>query len=253
MITVTDLSYTFPVKNGVSFVLSNISFSVYENDILVLLGPSGCGKTTLLRLLSGHLTPDTGNILIDGLAPEMKRGMLGILYQEPRLIPWLNINENICLPNKIQLLNDNSVINFDNLVDVLRLRNHLTAYPDQLSGGLRERTAIARALINAPNVLMLDEPLDSTDYTHRLEVEDYIFNYVRKCKACCVIVTHDLEMALALGDEILLMPVIENHIKSEKFSISPALKALLPSQARVSPEMSKSLFSLLKKYNGLYQ
>jgi ABC-type nitrate/sulfonate/bicarbonate transport system ATPase subunit len=250
MITVTNLSYAFPAQNR---GLSDISFSVHENEILVLLGPSGCGKSTLLHLLSGHLIPNTGDILIDGFPPKIKRSLLGILYQDPRLIPWLNIRENICLPNKIQLLNDNSVINFDNLIDVLRLKNHLTAYPIQLSGGEQERAAIARSLINAPNVLMLDEPLDSTDYMHRLEVEDYIFNYVRNYKACCIIVTHDLEMALSLGDEILLMPVIENHIKAEKFSISPVLKALLPSQARVSQEMTKSLFMLLKKYRELYQ
>ncbi|HEY4905445.1 MAG TPA: ATP-binding cassette domain-containing protein [Candidatus Sulfotelmatobacter sp.] len=246
MIAATRVGYSFAGKGG-SRVLHDISFVASFGEIVAIVGPSGCGKTTLLRLVSGYLKPTEGQIEIDGGKPLDYKHSIGVVYQDSRLIPWRNLVQNIQLPLEVLKRPIDTPL-LPELLELLKLTGHKSKYPSELSGGQQERTALARALVSSPRFLLLDEPLDSTDYVHRLEIEDYIYEDVRKDQKCCLLVTHDLEQAAAVAHRIVLLGFSASAQRFETLDVPKRIQETRPSQARVMPEAAEFLSRLLAKY-----
>ena len=249
MILANKISYSF-LGTHTNQILCEISFKVMPGRVLAIVGPSGCGKTTLLRILSGYLKPSEGSVQLDGDEPRPQDHNIGVFYQDNRLLSWRNLIDNIRLPLEIQK-NSLRASSLAELITLLRLDGHEYKYPAQLSGGLKERTALARALVLSPKFIFLDEPLGSTDYAHRLEVEDYIKGIVRRENRCCVLITHDLAQAATLADDILLLGFASSCQSVILLPVPEKIRSFNPSDARVLKDTPMFLNKLLVEYRKI--
>ncbi|MCR1918427.1 ABC transporter ATP-binding protein [Frisingicoccus caecimuris] len=190
-------------------VLDDLNLSIKENEFLTLLGPSGCGKTTTLRILGGFVTPDKGNVIFDGeditQVPPNKRN-LNTVFQKYALFPHMNIEENIAFGLKIS--HKSKAYIKDKIKYALKLVN-LQGYekrmPSYLSGGQQQRIAIARAIVNEPKVLLLDEPLGALDLKLRQDMQYELIRLKNELGITFVYVTHDQEEALTMSDTVVVM------------------------------------------------
>jgi ABC-type nitrate/sulfonate/bicarbonate transport system ATPase subunit len=253
VIEVRSVCYDFATSKGPRPVLRDVGLDVAPGRILAVVGPSGCGKTTLLRLLTGHLEPTSGHVELDGVPPGDKPGRAGVLFQDHYLLPWRTVEENVRLPLEVQHRLDDKSLLYDLLL-LMGLGEYASEYPARLSGGLKERTALARALVTSPRFLLMDEPLGSTDYIHRIRIEDHLKSLVRRESLCLVVVTHELEQAIALADEILILGFASVRAQSSHFLRVPSdLRDKPSSRARVSPMMTAFLPELLDAYRRVVQ
>jgi NitT/TauT family transport system ATP-binding protein len=188
--------------------LSDLSFALPRGRCLSLLGPSGCGKTTLLRLLMGLEQPSSGELIIDlSLAAHMT-----YVFQEPRLVPWRTTLENVVLPLELQKKNNGSANEYSDghkhaieLLTQLGLGDFLHHFPRELSGGMQMRTALARALVTRPKLLLLDEPFAALDERTRFRLQDLLLELKTTLGLQYVFVTHSIAEAVYLGDDVLLL------------------------------------------------
>lgn len=185
-------------------VFQGLNLSVAEDEIFVLLGPSGCGKSTLLRSLAGLERLSEGRVEVTG-ATDAGSGV-GIVFQDPRLLPWLTVAENVALGGRYRA-NRAAVVSqsLEGMLHDFGLGALAASYPDALSGGQAQRAAFARTLITRPRVLLLDEPFAALDPQTRLSMQDWLVETVRGRRLAAVLVTHDLDEALRVGDRIGLM------------------------------------------------
>ena len=190
-------------------VLDEIDLYIRENEFLTLLGPSGCGKTTMLRILGGFETPDTGQVFFDGeditMLPPNKR-QLNTVFQKYTLFPHMNVEENIAFGMKIRKKSRSYIE--DKIKYALKLVNldgFGKRYPDSLSGGQQQRIAIARAIVNEPKVLLLDEPLSALDLKLRQDMQYELMRLKEELGITFVYVTHDQEEALTMSDTVVVM------------------------------------------------
>ena len=190
-------------------VLDDINLSVKKNEFVTLLGPSGCGKTTTLRIIGGFETPDEGEVHFDGHlmndVPPFKR-QLNTVFQKYALFPHMNVFENIAFGLRIKKM-DERLINskVEKMLDLFNLKNYGKRRIDQLSGGQQQRIAIARALVNEPKVLLLDEPLGALDLKLRKEMQHELKEMQQQLGITFIYVTHDQEEALTMSDTIVVM------------------------------------------------
>ena len=193
---------TFP--NG-TLALSEVTFEVVPGAFVALLGPSGCGKTTLLRLLCGLDQPSSGTISMADLTPEdaRKQGLFAMAFQEPALFPWLTVAENVRLP--LELGGRVSEASVDGVLKMMRLDGTESLMPSELSGGMAQRVAVARALVRHPSVLFLDEPLGALDWFLRREIIEELELIWNSERPTTLLVTHDSREAVYLADHILIM------------------------------------------------
>lgn len=205
LINLIDISKSFDGE----FVLDELNLNIHENEFLTLLGPSGCGKTTTLRILGGFVTPDKGRVVFDGqditALPPNKR-QLNTVFQKYALFTHMNIAENIAFGLKIK--NKSKSYIEDKIKYALKLVN-LEGYekrmPDSLSGGQQQRIAIARAIVNEPKVLLLDEPLGALDLKLRQDMQYELIRLKNELGITFIYVTHDQEEALTMSDTIVVM------------------------------------------------
>ena len=197
-------------------VLQNIHLDVSPGEFVSIVGASGCGKSTLLRLIVGLEAEYEGDILLDGkriAATSLERG---IVFQDHRLFPWMTVSQNIALALKNHALSqaekDRQVAEHIALVNLSGFEN---AYPHQLSGGMAQRAAIARALINKPKVLLLDEPLGALDALTRVHLQRELQRIWVQQRCTVIMVTHDIEEALYLGDRVIAMDALPGRIKHQ--------------------------------------
>lgn len=190
-------------------VLDDINLSVRENEFLTLLGPSGCGKTTTLRIIGGFETPTSGEVYFDGHLmnniPPFKR-QLNTVFQKYALFPHLNVFENIAFGLRIKKMDERLIESkVAKMLELFNLKNYGKRRIDQLSGGQQQRIAIARALVNEPKVLLLDEPLGALDLKLRKEMQNELKAMQKQLGITFVYVTHDQEEALTMSDTIVVM------------------------------------------------
>ncbi len=190
-------------------VLDNITLSVKENEFVTLLGPSGCGKTTTLRILGGFETPDEGDVYFDGHlinnVPPFKR-QLNTVFQKYSLFPHLDVFENIAFGLRIKKMDERLITNkVEKMLELFNLKNYGKRKIYQLSGGQQQRIAIARALVNEPKVLLLDEPLGALDLKLRKEMQQELKAMQKQIGITFIYVTHDQEEALTMSDTIVVM------------------------------------------------
>ncbi len=203
---IRNVSKQYQVKNTTLSVLENITLTIAQGEFISIVGASGCGKSTLLRLIIGLENDYQGDILLDGeriTGPSLKRG---IVFQEHRLFPWLTVEANIGLgletapisaAEKRNLIQDH--------IDLVGLQGFEKAYPYQLSGGMAQRAAIARGLVNRPEILLLDEPLGALDALTRSYLQQELQRIWLQEGITMILVTHDVEEAVYLGDKVVVM------------------------------------------------
>ena len=193
-----NVSKTFFNEKGETHVLDGLSFNIEEGTINAILGPSGCGKTSILNLISGLITPTNGTI--------KKPESIGYMFQKDNLFEWLNILDNVTLGLKVQKKKTTENIDYaKKLLKKYGLEEFIYAYPNNLSGGMRQRVALIRAVVTKPKLLLLDEPFSALDAQTRLAVSEDIYSIIRDLKITTVIVTHDLSEAISLSDNIFLL------------------------------------------------
>lgn len=190
-------------------VIQNISLDIREGEFLTLLGPSGCGKTTILRMINGFESPDSGTVLLDGIdqanVPPNKR-MVNTVFQSYALFPHLSVRDNIAFPLKMKKTPSAEIRErVDNVLEMTKLEALAERKPGKLSGGQQQRVAIARSLVNEPRVLLLDEPLGALDLKLRKQMQIELKQMQRASGITYVYVTHDQEEALTISDRIVVM------------------------------------------------
>jgi NitT/TauT family transport system ATP-binding protein len=185
--------------------LQQVSLDIEPNTFVTLVGPSGCGKTTLLRMLNGLIAPDSGEILVGGEPPRPGPHM-GFVFQSFRLMPWRTIRDNVSFPCELDGLDGKGRADrADRYLDMVGLRRFADSYPNELSGGMKQRAALARALIAEPSYLLMDEPFASLDAQTREFMQLELMKIWQQHKSVVVFVTHSVDEAVMLSDKIVLL------------------------------------------------
>lgn len=196
--------------------LAPIELEVADNDFLVLLGPSGCGKSTLLRLIAGLDRPTTGRIILDGEVVSSPGPDRGMVFQSYTLFPWLTVADNIAFGLREQGKGEDIVQPLvGDWIARIGLQGFGDHYPKQLSGGMQQRTAIARALATDPAILLLDEPFGALDNQTRGLMQEMLLAIWERQKKTVIFVTHDIEEAIFLASRVVVMTARPGRIKAE--------------------------------------
>jgi len=215
---IENVSRIFPAVHGgtPTRALQPIDMIIGDNDFVTILGPSGCGKSTLLRMVAGLDTPSTGRILLDGHAVTRPGAERGMVFQSYTLFPWLTIAENVAfglrekgVPQRERM---DIVRQWLERVGLTSFANH---YPKQLSGGMQQRTAIARALANDPAILLLDEPFGALDNQTRALMQELLLGIWERERKTVLFVTHDIEEAIFLASRVVVMSARPGRIKAD--------------------------------------
>jgi NitT/TauT family transport system ATP-binding protein len=193
-------------RYGSVLALDDVSFTVREGEILALIGPSGCGKSTMLGILGGLLKPSAGRVLLRGDPPPGSLNPLTYVFQDFSLLPWRSVEQNVSLPlEHHRLTTREKAARIDDVLARTGLTDFRAALPKQLSGGMRQRVGIARALVASPAILLMDEPLSALDaQTRDLLMEDFLALWLRE-RITAVYVTHNLNEALRLADRVAVL------------------------------------------------
>ncbi len=201
MIEVSNLKKNF----GKLKIIDDISFRVEKGEFVAVLGPSGCGKTTLIRILAGLIPHDNGDARIASKNT-------GVMFQEPRLLPWRTVTENVILGLELQdkMIEKGKI---EKVLEMVELQDFKDYYPSELSGGMKQRVALARTLIIDPEILLMDEPLSALDAITRKRLQDKILEISRKKKLTILFVTHSIEESIYLGDRIIVFSQRPTKIK----------------------------------------
>ncbi|SEN67076.1 NitT/TauT family transport system ATP-binding protein [Roseovarius tolerans] len=215
ILTVENVSKTFSAKSGPVEALRDVSFAVEKNELCVLLGPSGCGKSTLLNIVAGLEYPSAGRMLLDGVevhGPGRERGMV---FQGYTSFPWLTVLQNVEYGMKL-----NGVPKAErrerasHYVDLVHLGKFRNAYPKTLSGGMKQRVAIARTLANAPEILLMDEPFGALDAETRWHMQEMLLEILDTTHTTILLVTHDIQEAIFLADRIVFLSSHPGRLKT---------------------------------------
>jgi sulfonate transport system ATP-binding protein len=189
--------------NGVR-ALDGISLEVAPGEILVVIGGSGCGKSTMLRAISALDPPTQGKVVLDGMAITAPHEQIGIVFQEPRLLPWLRVVDNVGFGIEHRPKEERAQ-RVCAALDRVGLTEKARMWPRELSGGQAQRVALARALVPRPEVLLLDEPFSALDAFTRADLQDHLLDLWADAKPTLVMVTHDVEEAIVLADRVMVM------------------------------------------------
>jgi NitT/TauT family transport system ATP-binding protein len=204
-VEVSNVSHRFDLDGKTLPVLDRISLRIQPGELLSLLGPSGCGKSTLLRLVAGLETPTVGTIRADGAIVTRPDPSRVVMFQDPTLYPWRTVRANVSLGLEARGLLRRQGYRVEEALQLVGLTQFATAYPHQLSGGMAQRVSLARALVNDPKLLLLDEPLGKLDSMTRLTMQQELVSLWRRTGFSALLVTHDVEEALFMSNRIVVL------------------------------------------------
>jgi len=239
-VSIQGVSKSFHTKEGMTIeALQNVSFDVSEQEFVCIVGPNGCGKTTLLRIIAGLDKPSSGHVLIDG--EEAKAGKAGLIFQEFSLFPWRNVVENVKFGLEIQGTPEvESPKIAQKYIDLVGLSRFEHVYPHELSEGMKQKVAIARALATKPSVLLMDEPFAFLDAQTRNLMQEELLLIWEKEKRTLIFVTHNVDEAVYLADKIIILTARPGKVKKEcKLEFSRPRKRTSESFIEVREEMLK--------------
>jgi NitT/TauT family transport system ATP-binding protein len=203
---VRHLSASFAGPQGELNALSDVTFNVGRGEFVCLIGPSGCGKSTLLRILAGLLSPTAGHVTIEGDEQQRPGRRVGLIFQDPTLLPWRTVYDNVALPLELMGWGADRVDRHTkSLLAFVGLAEFASAYPATLSGGMAQRTALARALAQEPDVLLLDEPFGALDALTREYMSVELLRIWERTHRTMVMVTHNVEEAALLADRVVVL------------------------------------------------
>ncbi|MBP2316367.1 ABC transporter ATP-binding protein [Azospirillum soli] len=214
-LAVRNVSHAFELHGQTLPVLDNVSFSVEPGEFVALLGPSGCGKSTLLRLVAGLEPPCGGSLLADGRPIDGPHPSRVVVFQDPTLYPWRTVWDNVALGLEAQGLLKQNRARVDEALALVGLSGFAKAYPHQLSGGMAQRAALARALVNDPRLLVLDEPLGKLDSLTRIAMQGEIVRLWQSAGFTALLVTHDVEEALLMATRVIVFSERPARITAE--------------------------------------
>jgi sulfonate transport system ATP-binding protein len=204
-VDVHDVSHRFDLDGRTLPVLNRISLSIEPGELVALLGPSGCGKSTLLRLVAGLEMPTIGRIEADGAAITRPDPSRVVMFQDPTLYPWRTVRANVSLGLEARGLLRRQGHRVEEALRLVGLTEFATAYPHQLSGGMAQRVSLARALVNDPKLLLLDEPLGKLDSMTRITMQQELVSLWRRTGFTALLVTHDVEEALFMANRVIVL------------------------------------------------
>ncbi len=208
------VSKQYPTGDGAIHALTDISIAVAEGEFLSIIGPSGCGKSTLFRILGGLISGWTGVVLVNGKPVATADRAIGMVFQEDSTFPWRTVLENVEFPLEISGVGKSErrdrALHF---LDLVGLRGFEKRYPAQLSGGMKQRTALARTLAFEPRILLMDEPFAALDEQTRLLLGDKVFQLHSKLKQTTVLITHNITEAVQLSNRVAIMTYRPGRIK----------------------------------------
>ena len=215
-LTVSELNKVFSARQGDVTALKDVSFSVRESEFAVIVGPSGCGKSTLINIVGGLEDKTSGSVMISGheiSGPGADRGMV---FQSYSLFPWLTVQKNVEFGLKMKGVpakeRSETALSY---IDMVGLNAFKDALPDQLSGGMKQRVAIARTLANDPEILLMDEPFGALDAQTRMLMQESLADITGRTGSTVLFITHDIDEAILLGDRVLVMSRRPGTIKAD--------------------------------------
>ena len=220
-------------------VLKDIEFNLLEGEIIAITGPSGSGKTTILNLISGLLKPSIGKIEANG--------EIGYMFQRDHLFEWRTVYDNIIIGLEIKKkLTEENIKKINRMLDVYGLKDFKDSYPNELSGGMRQRVALIRTLAVNPSILLLDEPFAALDYQTKLKVCDDMYKIIKGEKKATIIVTHDITEAISIADKVIVLSPRPARIK-KMYSIN------LTTNGERTPFKSRSAKEFKDYFNSIWQ
>ncbi|WP_411678612.1 ABC transporter ATP-binding protein [Clostridium thailandense] len=203
---IQNLYKNFNIKNENIKVLNDLNIHIQDESFVTIVGKSGCGKTTLLRILCGLEKQSEGNIEFIGDLDESNiKRKVGIVFQEPRLMPWLTVEQNMAFSLIKERNKDLAYDRIHKHLKMLGLENFKDAYPHQISGGMAQRVALGRTLCHDPEIILMDEPLGALDAFNRRKLQKEFINIFLENKKTIIFVTHDVDEAVYLGEKVIVM------------------------------------------------
>ena len=202
-------------SDDVTHALHNVSVAMSSGEFVSLVGPSGCGKSTILRLVAGLITPTLGTVSVNGVTVDGPSPERGLVFQNPTLFPWLTVEKNISFSLDMQHVTEGKAEKIRHMLEITGLENFKNDYPAQLSGGMAQRVALVRTLINEPEILLLDEPLGALDAFTRMNMQDEILNIWSQRKQLALMVTHSVDEAVYMGTRVLVMEANPGRIAAD--------------------------------------
>ncbi len=242
-----NVSLTYQTLTDEITAIDGLSFNCHDGEFVSIIGPSGCGKTTILSLIAGLIKPSNGKILLDGESIIKPGNNLGYMLQKDQLFPWRTIEKNIFLPleikGKLSVENKNYALS---LLEKYGLIDFKKNYPEQLSGGMRQRVALIRTLVSNPKLLLLDEPFSALDYQTRLAVCDDVYSIIKAEGKTAVLVTHDISEAISMSDKIIVLTDRPAKVKS---IFKPKLDGSTPIRRRESKDFGLLFEQIWRELN----
>jgi NitT/TauT family transport system ATP-binding protein len=240
VVSIGSVSVRFSSDRGETEALRDVSFDLPRGGFLSILGPSGCGKSTLLRVVADLVAPSSGSVSLFGRSPsEARRARdLGFVFQDAALLPWRTVRENVELPLEVgdgARLSEKSSKPED-LLELVGLAQWHRAYPHELSGGMRQRVSIARALVTGPKILLMDEPFGALDEITRDRLNDELRRIWRETGTTILFVTHSIPEALYLGERVLMLAAHPGRVREMVATRLPSAREL---SLRESPDFVK--------------
>ena len=209
ILVLKNLKKCFHFDEGMTIALNGIDLDIYKNEFVSIVGPSGCGKSTILSILVGLINKTDGDIIIDD------NTSIGYMLQTDSLFPWRTILDNCLISLEVNgLKNEENISYVISLLEKYGLGDFLDKYPDNLSGGMRQRVALIRTLALKPDILLLDEPMSALDYQSRLSISDDIYKIIKNEKKTAIMVTHDIAEAVSMSDRVIVLTKRPGVIKS---------------------------------------
>lgn len=241
VLKVENISKIYQAENGEIEAVKDVSFSVEEGEFVSIIGPSGCGKSTVLSIIAGLEEKTAGNIEIDG--------QIGYMLQKDSLLEWLTIYKNVLFGLEIKNIKTTENVKYvENLLKKYNLYEFKDKYPNQLSGGMRQRAALIRTLAIKPKILLLDEAFSALDYQTRIMVTKDIYDILKNEHITALIVTHDISEAISMSDRVIVLsnrPAVVKEIHTIDFE----MENRTPLNCRESPKFSKYFDTIWKGLN----
>lgn len=262
-IDIRDMRVVFGSNDSAVEAVSNVSLTVKPGEFVSLIGPSGCGKSTLLNIVAGFVEPTEGYVKVDGVAVKGPSANRGVVFQQYSLFPWLTVRQNVEFGLRMQGMasgqRETSARTLLGLAGLLAFENH---FPDQLSGGMKQRVGIVRALATSPQVLLMDEPFGALDSQTRVVMQEILTNMWQQFRISVLFITHDIEESIFLSDRIFVMTARPGRIKAEiavplprprtpEMTASPAFIALVQRLKALIREESLAAMGSELKDGGL--
>lgn len=239
LLTLEHVSHHYFTNNSYTKALDDVSFSINAGEFVALLGPSGCGKTTILSIIAGIIQQTAGDVLLNNEPAHRSKIKIGYMLQQDYLFPWKTIMDNVLIGPKItDTITEKTKHSARQLLNEVGLADVEEAYPDSLSGGMRQRVALVRTLITNPKMLLLDEPFSALDYLTKLKLENLVSHLLKTYRKTAMLVTHDIGEAISMSDRIFVMDAEPGRL-AKTFEVPIELRNETPFLVRRHPKYQK--------------